>query len=55
MKTYRNKLKMIVYGMKIVERENMNNIVDDMEAISVKRDSLKKILEEKNFMNIRVK
>ncbi|KAJ8560668.1 hypothetical protein K7X08_022528 [Anisodus acutangulus] len=52
MKVERNKLKKIVHGMNADERYNMRNIVDEMEAISIERDNLRKKLEEMDFVNI---
>ncbi|KAK4374721.1 hypothetical protein RND71_005398 [Anisodus tanguticus] len=51
-KVERNKLKKIVDGMNADERYNMRNIVDEMEAISIERDNLRKKLEEMDFVNI---
>ncbi|KAJ8560084.1 hypothetical protein K7X08_004142 [Anisodus acutangulus] len=52
MKVERNKLKKIVDGMDVGKRYNMRNIVNEMEAISVERDNLKKKLEEMDFVNL---
>ncbi|KAK4374437.1 hypothetical protein RND71_005114 [Anisodus tanguticus] len=52
MKVERNKLKRIVDGLEGSERDNMRNIVDEMEVIIVEMNSLKKKLEETDIVNV---